>query len=67
MGTEISLGQEVELKSDDSDVTVHSTIFHCGRKDTKVPSIIQGYEAIIKRSKKAKSNLVLFNVEGKVY
>ena len=50
LGTEISLDQEIELKFDDSDIAVHSTNYHCGRKDTK-----------------AKSNLVLFNVEGKVY
>jgi hypothetical protein len=66
VGSGIKFREVIDLKSDDSEIAVHSTVYHCGRKDTKVPCYIQGFQGFPKRVKNAKSNNVHFNVVGKV-
>ena len=63
----MSFQEGIELNSDDSEIVVHATAYHCGRKDSKVPCFIQGFQGFIKRNKKSNSHSVVFKAAGTVY
>ena len=67
LGNEMSFKESIELRSENSEIVVHSTIYHCGRKDTKVPCFIQGFQGFVKRSKKSNLHSVAFKAAGTVY
>ncbi len=66
--TEFDMVENINLRSSDSEVIVHSTIYHCGKKDTRIPCFIQGFQGVVARNSKLKNqNAVNFKVVTKVY
>lgn len=67
-GQDLQLSQSFQLKSENSEVAVYSTVIHCG-KDGKTPCFIQGFKGKAKRKKdmRISRNQIPFYIEGKVY
>jgi len=67
MSDGLDFTQNVQLRSPNSKVAVHSTVFHCG-KDRKSACFIQGFQGIAKRAPAtAKTSKTLpFYIEGQM-
>lgn len=65
---DVSFNESIRLRSPDSEVAVHATIYHCGKKDTKIPCFIQGFQGFPGRDVKLKNKTAVdFNAKAFVY
>ena len=65
--SDYAFNEAVELNFADSEVAIHTTIYHCGRIETKIPCFIQGFQGFAKRNAKTKNENVNFDVKGFTY
>ena len=64
----VSFNEDIQLRAPDSELAVHATIYHCGKKDTRIPCFIQGFQGFSLRDVKLKNKTTVdFAAKAFVY